>query len=156
MEEGDLFRTQKVCISSMKYPIYEGDEILRELKTRPYLNSFQAKLYYVPQFEEDRGTKNCLFHVLTPSIGHSDRFMCSPVSESMQHVIEKTCVEDEAYIFTIFNMHHQQYTNVGVLALNFDIKERKLVVPWRQDQLYPGYPIYGAEEKYKEDGSPDV
>jgi hypothetical protein len=32
-----------------KYPVYEGDDVLEELNNRPYYNSFQAKLYYLPE-----------------------------------------------------------------------------------------------------------
>jgi hypothetical protein len=139
------------------YPIYEGEEILKEFNRRPYYVGFQAKFWYVPQFESDSGHKSCYLHQLAIAPKSPIRFFCTPINEKLRALIEDNCVEGEPYIFTICNTYHQQLINLYVLALNFGCTSRQLYLPWRHDQLYPGYPIYAPDEyRYKEDGSPDV
>jgi hypothetical protein len=145
------------------YPIYEGDDVLKQFYARPYFVGFQARFYY----RHDDYQRSIMLHTdpIDPSLHSAGGSVWQgggmpywTPDKDLHDFIIKTCVQGERYIFTVCNTHHQQFINPRILALNFGCKERKLYCSWRYDQCYPGNPFYipknGKFNVYDDDGAP--
>lgn len=134
----------------MRNEVYEGEEEIMEQFRKGYYKSFQAKVFlyhHIGEFDDYVFTQLRFDAEATISV-HPH---C--IDDYTKKIFEKLKV-NEWYIFTLFNVHHQQFLNPTILAVNFDIRQRELICAWRPNQLYPGYPRYELPYTYNEWGEP--
>lgn len=135
--------------------IYRGAEIRDQLSNGHYYQGFLAKMWLawdgyetapMPQFWIDPNSEDNDLQLWKLRKFYDPNEPGDIVGRIIKHEFKEKL--DRWVLVSLYNTHHQQIINPVFTAIHFDYSTKKMFVPWRYDQAYPGcwgYPRFDEE-----------
>lgn len=146
--------------------ICQGAEIRDQLGSGHYYQGFLAKMWLtwdgyetasMPQFWIDPSPSDPDLQYWKFTKFYNRDKPSDIVCQIIKHEFKEQL--DRWVLVSLYNTHHQQFMNPVFTAIHFDYSTKKMFVPWRYDQAYPGcwgYPRFDDEANIIGYGEPNA
>lgn len=133
--------------------VYEGEEIVRQLQTRYYFETFLAKITLDKEETYEYGTR---VTVPYPGGGDTTFHLSFPAQKKYDIWYSFDRIhKGETYIVTMYNTFHQQFIHPYVTVFNFNCTRKEMLAAWRYDQTNYGNYSVMQDLLYTENGEVD-
>jgi hypothetical protein len=107
--------------------IYEGREIINQLRIRSYYESFLAKVVFI-DYIKIPNYRGCEWHPYGDD--ESKLFSSIPTKSRLDDKFNPEIILGDVYIVSIYNRFHSQLLMPDILMVNFNCTKKKMIEFW--------------------------